>query len=171
MFTRSETLIVTAAVALAMVPRFEAKVEQFTKTHRTEIQMAMNELQGKPAIPFAAPETVPAVEGAPAAEEPQLASMVEEDQAMQADELQAHQVLNADELRAHLATLSPQIKAATRLQLARLQPELANLRLMAGENRGAFRVYRLKAKRCPAPPAAPAIPALESLTIETGSLP
>src|SRR2546430_4681115 len=53
---KTEAIVISAAVALAMVPRFEAKVEQFAKAHRTEIQMAMNELQGKPAVPFAVPE-------------------------------------------------------------------------------------------------------------------
>src|SRR4051812_2410874 len=59
MVTRNEALIITAAVAMAFVPRFEAKVQQYVQTHRTEIQMAVNELQGKPAIPFAAPEAEP----------------------------------------------------------------------------------------------------------------
>src|SRR5207244_10085761 len=53
---RTEAIVISAAVALAMVPRFEAKIEQYAKAYRTEIQMAMNELQGKPAVPFAAPE-------------------------------------------------------------------------------------------------------------------
>ena|SRR5258708_6171259 len=174
MITRTETIIITAALALAMVPRFEAKVEQFAKTHRVEIQMAMNELQGKPAIPFAAPEAVPAVEAAPAEDTaPQLASMVEEDEITpQAEVFKAHQVVpNTNELNANLAKLGPQIEAATRIQLARMQPELANLRLMAAHNRGQFKMYRFNTKRCPMPPAAPAMPATDSLTIETGSLP
>ena len=53
---RTEAIVISAAVALAILPRFEAKIEQYAKAHRTEIQMAMNELQGKPAVPFAAPE-------------------------------------------------------------------------------------------------------------------
>jgi hypothetical protein len=174
MITKSETLIITAALALAMVPRYEAKVEQFVKTHRVEIRMAMNELQGKPAIPFAAPEAAPAMETAPAAEEArQLASMIEEDDSMQeAETAQAREVaVRANELNARLAMLGPQIKAATRIELARLQPALDHLPMVSAEYRGAYKVYRVKAKRCPLAPMPPAIPAVGSFTIETGSLP
>ena len=150
MLTRTETVIITAALALALVPRFEAKVEQFTKTHRTEIQMAMNELQGKPAIPFADPEAVPEVEGTPAEDTvPQLASMVEEHETTPRVEVfRAHQmVLNANELSANLATLPLQIEAASRIELARMQPGLAHLRMLAAQNRGHLKMYRLNAKR------------------------
>src|SRR3954465_13744077 len=62
MVTRNQALIIMAGVALAFTPSFEAKVQEFTQAHRTEIQMAMNQLQGKPAIPFAAPDGTPQAE-------------------------------------------------------------------------------------------------------------
>jgi len=158
--TRSEAIIISAAVALAMVPRFESSVQVYVKTHRTEIQMAMNQLQGKPPIPFAAPESVPAAAPgiAPSFElasaEPHAIPSVAEIQS---------------QVRAQVAAERAASRVATHIQLARLQPELFHLRILGPRNSDAFQVYRLKTKKCPLPPAAPAVPSPESFSIETGS--
>jgi len=111
MLNRTEAIVISAAVALAMVPRFEGKVEQYVKTHRTEIQMAMNELQGKPAVPFAAPD-------ADQQRQPafQLASYQHENLDMQVPDVQGDDVqFDTDripaQVRAQVAAIRPQIEA------------------------------------------------------------
>jgi hypothetical protein len=162
MVTRNEALIITAAVALAFVPRFEAKVQQYAQTHRTEIQMAMNELQGKPAIPFAAPEATPITAPEAAAETQSRFEMAQ---------MREDVAPRAEMVRAEMAAMRPVIRKATRVRLEELAPQLASLRVLVAQNEGMARVYKLKAKKCSLPPAVPAAPMTESFTIETGSLP
>jgi hypothetical protein len=166
MVTRNEALIITAAVALALAPRFEAKVQQYAQTHRTEIQMAMNELQGKPAIPFAAPEAAP--ESAPQTT-PALAMNVEPKFEMA--DMREDAAPRTEMIRAEMAAMRPMIRKASRLRLAELAPQLASLRVFAAQNEGMAHVYKLKAKKCPLPPAVPATPMSGSFTIETGPQP
>lgn len=168
MMNRTEAIIVTAAIALATLPGFEAKVEQYVKGHRTEIQMAVNQLEFKPAIPFAAPDAEPK-------------TVLAYDQALVVTENAAAQVRSRGALREHMiaareqhaaelaaarvrsemATLKMTIPAQVQMQLADLQPQLAGLRMIAQRNPRGFRTYRLKGKACPEPPAAPAAPNVE----------
>src|SRR3954468_19389022 len=110
MFTRNQALVIMAGVALAFAPRFEAKVQEFAQTHRTEIQMAMNELQGKPAIPFAAPEAAPIPAPEATAETQARFEMAQmEDVAPR-----------AEMIRAQVAAMRPVIRKASRVRLAEL---------------------------------------------------
>jgi hypothetical protein len=157
---KTEAIIISATVALAMVPRFEAGVQSYVKAHRTEIQMAMNQLQGKPPIPFAEPDSAPQAA-------PQIAPKFE---------LAVNREFSAPDRAALQAQVRAQVASmrasrVARVELAHLGPQLAGLRVLAERNAGAFQVYRLKTKKCPTPPAVPAIPTVESVNIETGSLP
>jgi hypothetical protein len=161
---KTEAIIISAAVALAMVSRFEAGVQDYVKTHRTEIQMAMNQLQGKPPIPFAAPEATPAIDNASPALVPTF------ELAMGKGFTTSDRAALQARVRAHLAAAKAS-HSAVRIELARLEPQLAGLRLLGVRNANTFPVYRVKTKKCPNPPATPGTPTLESLNIEAGSLP
>ena len=162
MVSKTEALIITAAVAAAMLPRFEAKVTEFTKQHRTEIQMAVNQIEGRQVTPYAlpaAPEMPANVELAmnTIPEPPSIASMP-----------------SVAPMRFEMARIRPAMEAAraARVQAVSLRPQFASLRAMATENsnfaiqwrtaaeqsRAAYTVYRFKAKKCPATPSAPAAP-------------
>lgn len=165
MVSRSEAFIITAAVAVAMLPRFEAKVTQFTQQHRTEIQMAVNKIEGQPALPYALPAA------------PEMPANVE--LAMSTPPAMPE----VAPMRFEFARLRPAMEAAEqgRVQVMRLQPQLASFRAMgaqnsamvaeframAAQNRAAYTVYRFKAKKCPAAPAAPVAPV--ALDADSGS--
>jgi hypothetical protein len=186
MVTRNQSLIVMAAVALGFAPRFEAKVQEFTQTHRTEIQMAMNELQGKPAIPFAAPEAAPQAEPTIAAPQGQasyeLASF--ESQEDVAEQVHAQVRANAEQaranverihaVRAQMRAMRPTMRSAAFVQLAPVGPEMAKLQILFNDNQRMVNIYKLIGKKCPNAPVAlgiPAIPAAPSVSVEIGSLP
>ena len=163
MITRTETLIIGAAVALAMVPRFEAKVEQYAQTHRTEIQMAMNELQGKPAVPFAAPDVTTDMRPTFA-----LASDVQTSDREQMD-------ADMTQVRAEIAAIQPRAWAATSIpmlhsrqleergvslrvghpNLAQVRAQAAGWRALAARQRAMAAVYRVRTLRCSVAPAVP----------------
>src|SRR3954465_1258715 len=111
MFNRNQALVIIAGVALAFAPRFEAKVQEFAQTHRTEIQMAMNELQGKPAIPFAAPEAAPIAAREPAAEAQARFEMAQ---------MREDSAPRVEMIRAQVAAMHPVIRKATRVRLEQL---------------------------------------------------
>ena len=152
---RTEAIVISAAVALAMLPRFEAKIEQYAKAHRTEIQMAMNELQGKPAVPFAVPEL-----STGAAPRFELASY---EQAFDERQMDAEM----EKARVEAAEIRPVINVATRVQLAQVKAQAASLRAMAAQQRALVAVYRVRAPKCPMAPGAPAIP--ERFSEDSGS--
>jgi hypothetical protein len=189
MVTRNQAIIVMAGVALAFAPRFEAKVQEFTQAHRTEIQMAMNQLQGKPAIPFAAPDGTPQAEpqaepmtapGAQAAYE--LASFqMQEDVA---EQVKAQVRANVEQARANVAKLraaraemramTPSIRNASFVRVAGVGPEMAKLQVLVNNDKRMVNIYKLIGKKCPnvpAAPGAPSIPAAPSVSVEIGSLP
>jgi hypothetical protein len=185
MFNRNQALVIIAGVALAFAPRFEAKVQEFAQTHRTEIQMAMNELQGKPAIPFAAPEAAPQAEPA-TAPEPQasfeLASLqMHEDAAQQVraqvrasvEQARAN-VLRIRAISAKMRATRPAIHNASFVRLANVGPELAKLQVLVNDDKRMVNIYKLAGKKCPVAPMAPgtlAVPAAPSVSVEIGSLP
>lgn len=167
MVSKTEALIITAAVAAAMLPRFEAKVTEFTKQHRTEIQMAVNQIEGRQVTPYAlpaAPEMPANVELAmnTIPEPPSIAS------------IPSAEIPSVAPMRFEMARIRPAMEAAraARVQAVSLRPQFASLRAMATENsnfaiqwrtaaeqsRAAYTVYRFKAKKCPATPSAPAAP-------------
>jgi hypothetical protein len=167
MVSKTEALIITAAVAAAMLPRFEAKVTEFTQQHRSEIQMAVNQIEGRQALPYAlpaAPEMPANVELAmnTTPEPPSIAA------------LPSAQIPSVAPMRFEMARVRPAMEAAqrARVQAVSLRPQLAGLSAIANEssafaiqwrtaaeqNRAAYTVYRLKAKKCPATPTAPAAP-------------
>lgn len=168
MMNRTEAIVVTAAIALATLPGFEAKVEQYAKEHRTEIQMAVNQLEFKPAIPFAAPNAAPktvlAFDQVPDMAD-SAAVQVRSREALRKHVIAAREQhaaeLAAARVRSEMATLKMTIPAQVHMQLAELQPQLAGLRMIAQRNPHGFRTYRLKVKPCPEPPATPAAPAVE----------
>lgn len=150
---KTEAFIITTAVALALVPRFEARVQSYVREHHTEIQMAVNQLQGKPPMPFAIDDSAPKTE---------LAFN---------NEASPTVARTAASFRSGVIAARGSAKAAERVEFAALRPQLAQLRLLAARNMGAYRFYRLKAKDCPQPPSVPAIPAARLSDVEAGSLP
>jgi hypothetical protein len=156
--TRSEAIIISAAVAIAMLPRLETKVQTYVSTHRTEIQMAMNELQGKQPIPFAEPYAAPQAIPAP---DVQLAMDVVPPLPPEAA------------VRIEMARVRPAMIAARRVQLTAAKLDsvqnLRHLRVLIGQQKTAFAIYRATLKKCPATPAAPAVPSVDSVSIVSSS--
>jgi hypothetical protein len=161
--TRTEAFVISSAVALAMLPRVESKVQAYIGAHRTEIQIALNELQGKQPIPFAAPDALPAPEAAPQALPPdaQLAMDVVPPLPPQAA------------IRIEMARVRPAMIAARRAQIKAAKIEglqsLQNLHVMMAKQKAVFEVYRAIAKQCPKTPTVPAAPNVETVSIVSSS--
>ena len=156
--TRSEAIIISAAVAIAMLPRVESKVQTYVSTHRTEIQMAMNELQGKQPIPFAAPDVAPVAIPAP-------------DMQLAMDDvvpLPPEAVVTVERARVRPAMIAARRAQFSVAKLENLQ-NLRNLHVLIGQQKAAFAVYRATIKRCPSTPAVPAPPAVESVSVVSSS--
>lgn len=157
--TRTEAIVISAAVALAMLPGVESKVQAYVGTHRTEIQMALNELQGKQPVPFATPEVAP--QQAIPAPDMELAMDVVPPLPPQAA------------VRVEMARVRPAMVAARKAQLNAIKIEnlrnLQNLHVLIVKQKTAFEVYRSTLKHCPQTPAAPAAPRVESVSIVSSS--